>query len=140
MGSDLAFSWSILRTYSPSPFLFAYIYCEFHVFVTVMKTILRETGIAAYGMHEVDKYGIKKVIEMALNRINPGLTRPIHLSFDIDGLDPSAAASTGTICEVCVLFCHVCSQLRCCSVSCSLWSDFCVVVGRADSSRRTVPV
>jgi arginase len=33
---------------------------------------------------------------MALEAVNPGLSRPVHLSFDIDGLDPTAAPSTGT--------------------------------------------
>lgn len=28
--------------------------------------------------------------------MNPGLKRPIHLSFDVDALDPTVAPSTGT--------------------------------------------
>ena len=32
-------------------------------------------------MHHVDKYGIGKVVEMALEHV--GKDRPIHLSFDV---------------------------------------------------------
>lgn len=58
------------------------------------KRILREHGIKAFSMHDVDKHGIGKVMEMALGWI--GSDTPIHLSFDIDALDPMWAPSTGT--------------------------------------------
>jgi len=60
------------------------------------KRILRENGIKAFSMHEVDRYGIGKVVEMALDHVNPERDLPIHLSFDVDALDPSVAPSTGT--------------------------------------------
>lgn len=60
------------------------------------KALLREHKIKAFSMHEVDKYGIGKVVEMALDHVNPNRDRPIHLSFDVDALDPSVAPSTGT--------------------------------------------
>ncbi|TFK42467.1 arginase [Crucibulum laeve] len=60
------------------------------------KRILRENGIKAFSMHEVDRYGIGKVVEMALDHVNPDRNRPIHLSFDVDALDPTVAPSTGT--------------------------------------------
>ncbi|KAI0822717.1 Ureohydrolase [Trametes gibbosa] len=60
------------------------------------RRILREHGIKAFSMHEVDKYGIGRVVEMALDHVNPGRKLPIHLSFDVDALDPSVAPSTGT--------------------------------------------
>lgn len=47
-------------------------------------------------MHEVDKWGIGKVVEMALDHVNPKRELPIHLSFDVDALDPTVAPSTGT--------------------------------------------
>ncbi|KAH9011614.1 arginase [Lactarius pseudohatsudake] len=50
------------------------------------KAIIREHNIAAFSMHEVDRYGIGKVSRNG----------PIHLSFDVDALDPSVAPSTGT--------------------------------------------
>ncbi|KAK8854562.1 arginase [Kwoniella newhampshirensis] len=60
------------------------------------KAILKKHGIKAYTMHHVDKYGIGKVVDMALEHVNPDGTKPIHLSFDVDALDPTVAPSTGT--------------------------------------------
>lgn len=60
------------------------------------KAILRKHNIASFSMHEVDRYGIGQVVEMAIDRVNPGRDKPIHLSFDVDALDPSVAPSTGT--------------------------------------------
>ncbi|KAI6028557.1 Ureohydrolase [Pisolithus orientalis] len=60
------------------------------------KRILRENNIKAFSMHEVDKYGIGRVVDMALDHLNPNRDLPIHLSFDVDALDPSVAPSTGT--------------------------------------------
>ncbi|TDL24939.1 arginase [Rickenella mellea] len=60
------------------------------------KALLREHGIRAFSMHEVDRYGIGKVVDMALDTVNPARDKPVHLSFDVDALDPSVAPSTGT--------------------------------------------
>lgn len=57
------------------------------------KKILREAGILAFSMHEVDRHGISQVLDMALEHVNPTRDRPIHLSFDIDALDPTVAPS-----------------------------------------------
>jgi arginase len=46
-------------------------------------------------MSEVDTYGMGQVIQMALNHVNPNRKRPIHVSFDIDSIDPTYAPSTG---------------------------------------------
>lgn len=58
------------------------------------KKILREHGIKAFSMHDIDRHGIGRVVEMALAHI--GTDTPIHLSFDVDALDPQWAPSTGT--------------------------------------------
>jgi len=58
------------------------------------KRILRENGIRAFSMFDIDRYGIGRVMEMALAHI--GADTPIHLSFDVDALDPMWAPSTGT--------------------------------------------
>ncbi|KAL9083876.1 MAG: hypothetical protein Q9165_008346 [Trypethelium subeluteriae] len=58
------------------------------------KRILKENGIKAFSMHDIDRHGIGKVMDMALGWI--GSDTPIHLSFDIDALDPMWAPSTGT--------------------------------------------
>jgi arginase len=57
------------------------------------KRILKENRIKCFTMHEVDKYGIGKVMEMALDHVNLNRDRPTHLSFDVDALDPSVAPS-----------------------------------------------
>lgn len=62
------------------------------------KRILRENDIKCFTMHDVDKHGIGKVVEMALAHVNPRGERPVHLSFDVDATDPSVAASEST-CE-----------------------------------------
>lgn len=58
------------------------------------KKILRENNIKAFSMHDIDRYGIGKIMDMALGWI--GSDTPIHLSFDVDALDPQWAPSTGT--------------------------------------------
>ncbi|PHH66586.1 hypothetical protein CDD82_1543 [Ophiocordyceps australis] len=58
------------------------------------KRILREHGIKAFSMFDIDCHGIGRVMEMALAHI--GADTPIHLSFDVDALDPLWAPSTGT--------------------------------------------
>ncbi|KAJ5891921.1 Arginase [Penicillium subrubescens] len=58
------------------------------------KKLLREHGIKAFSMHDIDRHGIGRVVEMALAHI--GNDTPIHLSFDVDALDPQWAPSTGT--------------------------------------------
>ncbi|KAF7727608.1 Arginase, catabolizes arginine to ornithine and urea [Apophysomyces ossiformis] len=60
------------------------------------KKIIKDLGIKAFSMHHVDKYGIGAVVDMALDHVNPNRDLPIHLSFDVDALDPSVAPSTGT--------------------------------------------
>ncbi|KAF3125725.1 Arginase, catabolizes arginine to ornithine and urea [Orbilia oligospora] len=58
------------------------------------KKILRENKIKAFSMHDIDRYGIGRVVDMALEYI--GDDTPIHLSFDVDACDPAHAPSTGT--------------------------------------------
>lgn len=58
------------------------------------KELLKKYNVKAFSMHEVDKYGIGKVMEMAMEYL--GRDSPIHLSFDVDALDPSVCPSTGT--------------------------------------------
>ncbi|KAM9667066.1 arginase-1 isoform 2-T2 [Trichechus inunguis] len=58
----------------------------------IMKTL----GIKYFSMTEVDKLGIGKVMEETLSYLLGRNKRPIHLSFDVDGLDPSLTPATGT--------------------------------------------
>lgn len=61
------------------------------------RRLIQSLDIAAYTMHEIDRYGIGQVMEMALDHLcakNPN--RPLHLSYDIDAVDPVLAPATGT--------------------------------------------
>lgn len=58
------------------------------------RHFLDKFGVAAYTMKEIQRYGINTVIEMALKRIDPLNCKSIHLSFDIDSLDPHEAPCT----------------------------------------------
>ncbi|KAK6456988.1 arginase [Scheffersomyces xylosifermentans] len=60
------------------------------------KAILKKYNIPAFSMYHVDKYGIGKVVEMALDAVNPERKNPIHLSYDVDAIDPSFVPATGT--------------------------------------------
>jgi arginase len=90
------------------------------------QRILKEYGITAYSMTDVDRLGIHTVMEEAMRKINPtgkrfasvlpvlsshhpsradylnvsfafpNTYRFVHLSFDVDGIDPSHTPSTGT--------------------------------------------
>jgi arginase len=59
------------------------------------KRMLRELGVKAFSMTDVDKLGMVHVMERA-TAIAGGDGRPIHVSFDMDGIDPSEAPGTGT--------------------------------------------
>jgi arginase len=58
------------------------------------KRLLRESGIHAYTMTDIDRRGMTAVIEEVI-----GLTAGadmLHLSFDVDAVDPRVAPGTGT--------------------------------------------
>lgn len=60
------------------------------------RLIIEKLGMCALSMEEVHGIGIKEAVKYALSRIDPRGTRHIHVSFDIDALDPLEAPSTGT--------------------------------------------
>nr|XP_029729328.1 arginase, hepatic-like [Aedes albopictus] len=60
------------------------------------RVIIEKFGIHAFGMREVERYGIKDVMKMALERIDPDGKKSLHVSYDIDSLDVLEAPSTGT--------------------------------------------
>lgn len=61
------------------------------------RAAIRKLGIAAYTMYDVDHYGIGAVMDMALQHLlKKDPHRPLHLSYDIDAVDPSQAPATGT--------------------------------------------
>jgi len=59
------------------------------------RDLLRKSGIKhIFTMHEIDKFGIGRVMKAALDHLNG---RPLHLSYDIDAVDPEYAPATGTV-------------------------------------------
>jgi arginase len=58
------------------------------------RRLLKEAGIRVYTMKEVDAYGIASVVRRALRDLSH-LDR-IHLSFDLDVIDPDVAPGVGT--------------------------------------------
>lgn len=49
----------------------------------------------AFGMQDLNNKGIRELTTRILKKINPNNDRPVHISFDIGGLDPMDAPSTG---------------------------------------------
>lgn len=54
---------------------------------------IRQLGIKTFTMTEVDCLGIGQVMKQALDHLKG---RPLHLSYDIDSVDPVLAPATGT--------------------------------------------
>ena len=59
------------------------------------KDLIRKKGIKVYTMHEIDRLGMTKVIEETIAYLKER-TDGVHLSFDLDGLDPADAPGVGT--------------------------------------------
>ncbi|MFD0617475.1 arginase [Paenibacillus sp. GCM10027629] len=59
------------------------------------KDFIRSKGIACYTMHEIDRMGMEAVMLQAIRIASHG-TDGVHLSFDIDSVDPREAPGTGT--------------------------------------------
>jgi arginase len=59
------------------------------------KDAVRRSGVHAYTMKDIDGRGIAAVVDEALSRICAG-GAALHLSFDIDAVDPGVAPGVGT--------------------------------------------
>ncbi|MCR8645552.1 arginase [Paenibacillus sp. N1-5-1-14] len=59
------------------------------------KAWIRSSGITCFTMHDIDRLGMSHVITEALRIVGQD-TDGVHLSFDIDSLDPYEAPGTGT--------------------------------------------
>lgn len=60
------------------------------------RRMMEKYGINYFDMRDIEKMGIEKVVRQALETINPKGDKKLHVSFDIDSLDPVHANSTGT--------------------------------------------
>lgn len=61
----------------------------------IEKQHLRDSGVRAFTMSDVDRMGMTAVMEQAVGIAGAG-EGSIHVSFDMDGIDPSEAPGTGT--------------------------------------------
>lgn len=59
------------------------------------RTVVHESGIRAFTMRDIDELGMHRVLAEALEIVQDG-TAGFHLSFDVDGCDPSVAPGVGT--------------------------------------------
>jgi arginase len=59
------------------------------------RELIKEQGIKVYTMHEIDRLGMTKVMEESIQYLK-NKTDGVHLSLDLDGLDPSDAPGVGT--------------------------------------------
>lgn len=59
------------------------------------RVLIEEKGIKVFTMHEIDRLGMTKVMEEAIAHASNG-TDGVHLSLDLDGLDPHDAPGVGT--------------------------------------------
>jgi arginase len=59
------------------------------------KELVKEKGIKVYTMHEIDRLGMTRVMEEAIEYLKDR-TDGVHLSLDLDGLDPNDAPGVGT--------------------------------------------
>jgi arginase len=59
------------------------------------KRRLKQTGVQVHTMSEIDRLGIHRVMKKALARVTDG-TDYVHVSFDLDAVDPTVAPGVGT--------------------------------------------
>jgi arginase len=60
------------------------------------RRIIRESGIHAFTMREIDEHGMAAVARRAMEIVNDG-TAGFHISFDVDGCDPTVIPGSGTL-------------------------------------------
>ena len=58
------------------------------------KRLVQEHGLDIYDMRYIDEVGMRRVMEEALDGVDADTH--LHVSFDVDMLDPSIAPGTGT--------------------------------------------
>jgi arginase len=59
------------------------------------RPVVRESGVTAFTMRDIDELGLRKVMEQAIGIASKG-TAGFHLSFDMDFVDPMEAPGVGT--------------------------------------------
>lgn len=59
------------------------------------RALIKEKGIRVYTMHEIDRLGMTTVMKETIDYLREH-TDHVHLSLDLDGLDPTEAPGVGT--------------------------------------------
>ncbi len=62
---------------------------------TAERANVRASGLGAFTMRDIDERGMRAVMEEAIKRASNG-TAGIHVSFDLDAMDPDYAPGVGT--------------------------------------------
>jgi len=57
--------------------------------------LIADSGVTVFTMKDIDRHGVSHVIDEAIERASRG-TAGIHVSFDVDAIDPSEAQGVGT--------------------------------------------
>ena len=60
------------------------------------RKIIRDSGIHAFTMREIDEHGMAVIAKRAMEIVNDG-TAGFHISFDVDGCDPTVIPGSGTL-------------------------------------------
>ena len=60
------------------------------------REIIKQSGIHAFTMREIDEHGMAEVAKRAMQIVNDG-TAGFHISFDVDGCDPTVIPGSGTL-------------------------------------------
>lgn len=60
------------------------------------RELIKEKGIKVYTMHEVDRLGMSEVMQESLEYLEGRNVDGVHLSLDLDSLDPEEAPGVGT--------------------------------------------
>ncbi|MFC1720255.1 arginase [Pseudomonadota bacterium] len=62
----------------------------------VERRNIKDSGIHAFTMRDIDEHGMAAVARRALEIVNDG-TAGFHISFDVDGCDPTVIPGSGTL-------------------------------------------
>ena len=60
------------------------------------RELIKKEGIKVFTMHEIDKLGMTEVMEQAIMYLKDREVDGVHLSLDLDGLDPIYTPGVGT--------------------------------------------
>ncbi|MBK9248988.1 MAG: arginase [Ignavibacteria bacterium] len=59
------------------------------------RTLIKQLGISTYTMFDIDKYGIFTIVQNTLDQMRQSVDH-LHISFDLDSVDPTVAKGVGT--------------------------------------------